>query len=137
MQSIFYVMYPFPFTHGNPDDTTYPERQRTSHARWPACIRQWVYDQDLKTLSSLKGSFFEAESRWLEEGFDQNARHYWRFDELARDSCRSLLKEIHQSMWLGIELLRWERQWLPKPTTPDLVIGVMDKFFGKHSVFRC
>jgi hypothetical protein len=86
MQSIFYVIYLIPFSHGAPKDTTYPELPKTSRTRWPECIRQWAYGHDLKSLGVHKEVFFMYVSRWLEEGFEQNARHYWRFDELARDS---------------------------------------------------
>jgi hypothetical protein len=137
MQSIFYVMYLIPFTYGAPKDTTYPERQETSHARWPAYIRRWAYGHDLRALAIQKEVFFTYESRWLYEAFDQNARPYWRFDELARDSCRRLLKEIRQTLWQGINVSDGEIRWLPKHTAPDAVIAVMDQLFGKQSALHC
>jgi hypothetical protein len=100
-------MYLIPFTHEAPKDTIYPELQKTSHARWPECIRTWAYGRDLRSLGNEKEIFFQYDSNWLIEGFDQNALPYWRLDSTGEGSYRSLLEKIHNTIWDGMVKKKW------------------------------
>jgi hypothetical protein len=123
-------MYLIPFTHSAPEDTMYPELQEAPHSRWPACIRQWAYGRDLRSLGDSKEMFFRYKSGWLEEGFDGNALPYWRFNETGKESCRSLLKKFHQAIWKSFVIEGEDLLWHPRNTTPDKVCAVMDELFG-------
>ena len=101
-QSLFYVLYLFPFTHGAPSaEPVYPARQIRKPTTWPACIRDWTDGSSLLRLGGHKDGFFAYDPDWLTEGFDGSVLPYWLTASPERDTLRELLLALHDKvLWL-------------------------------------
>ncbi|RDX56395.1 hypothetical protein OH76DRAFT_384934 [Lentinus brumalis] len=134
VQSLFYTLYLFPFTHGAPlAEAVYPARMTRKPAVWPQCIRDWTDGTDLWQLGNLKESFFAYEPDWLTRGFDGSVLPYWSKDSPERNTLRELLLALHDGVfWMRITSsppILWDINW---NVTAREVCDVIEAFIRAH-----
>jgi hypothetical protein len=151
-QSVFHVLYLFPFSNGGPRPASYPKAPPpVLNVLWPTQIKKWADGIDLDDLGSRKRTFFMMRPKWhpnlnkvLREPPHANQQshlnQHWSEESLRFNLWDRFITELHDRwLWFYNERAPVEsRYWDPVEhleSVLDLVEG-MQHILGMALTFH-